>query len=609
MPNLIRLSGPYGYILALLALVVLFVTIRATRTLMGASTPSPAVVREQLNALLFWGVVAAILGFLGQCDGSYRALSSILQAREISPDVVAEGFVISFVPTLFGLGILAFSVACWGCLRLLGRGRFVLPSSPGPLLVLFLLWFSGCSDAPGPGGVQDLTQGAWALDAGGEQFVWEFYGEGDTLACVVHNVVGHRERNETPCLKAELDGSMVTVSMDTGVRLEGQLDLARARISGRLLYPDGSDMEVTLPWHEVEDFPGLFPLGPGRPPYIYRPPSDQGDGWEVGSAEEVGVDPRAVEETVRAIASGEAGILHSFLAARHGRLFLEEYFHGYGPEDLHPLASCTKSLSSLLVGLALRDGAISGVDTPVAAFFPRERDVLGEGWESLTLENLLTMSMALDWSPQEAESLHGTGPEFFRKILSRSVSGVPGEDWAYVSANVNLLAGILREATGRHAEAFADEALFRPLGIGTWNWEGMKTDGFNLMDGSLQLLPRDMGKIGQLVLDGGRWGGKPIVEKAWIDASTRRRLDAGEEGEGYGYLWWHMEVPGPGEESVPAIFANGWGSQFIAVFPTLDLMVVTTGGNEFNGKHLAVAEILRRTFLPGVTEAESRGDG
>lgn len=605
MPNLIRFSGPYGYILALLALVVLFVTIRATRTLMGRSTPSPTVVREQQNALLFWGAVAAILGFLGQCDGSYQALSIILQAREISPDVVAEGFVISFVPTLFGLGILGFSLACWGCLRLLGRGRSTPPSSLGPLVVLLLLGLSGCWDAPTQDGVRSLTQGVWAFEAGGEEFLWEFFGEGDTLTCVVHNVVGPRERNETPCLSAGLDGARVAVSMDTGVRLEGQVDLGRARISGRLLYPDGSEMEVTLPWHAREEFPGLFPLGPNRVPYAYRPPPDRGDGWVVGSAQDVGVDPHALEETVQAIASGEAGILHSFLAARHGRLFLEEYFHGYGPDDLHPLASCTKSLSSLLVGLAIQEGAIAGVSARLADFFPGERDVLGEGWESLTLENLLTMSMALDWSPQDADNLHGTGPDFFRKILSRSVSGMPGEDWAYVSANVNLLAGVLHQATGRHAEAFAEEALFRPLGIRAWNWDGMKTDGFNLMDGSLQLLPRDMGKIGQMVLDGGRWGGRQVMENAWIEASTRRRLDAGEGGEGYGYLWWRMDAPGPGGEPVPVIFANGWGSQFIAVFPTLDLVVVTTGGNEFNGKHLAVADLLGRAFLPGVGDNEA----
>ena len=130
MPALIRLSGLYGYILSVLALVVLFVTIRATRTLLQRAAPSATVIRDQLNALLFWGTVAGVMGFLGQCDGSYRAVSIILQAHEISAAVVAEGFVISFVPTLFGLGILGFSVAAWGCLRLLARAPAKLPPRP-----------------------------------------------------------------------------------------------------------------------------------------------------------------------------------------------------------------------------------------------------------------------------------------------------------------------------------------------------------------------------------------------------------------------------------------------------------------------------------------------
>jgi CubicO group peptidase (beta-lactamase class C family) len=110
-----------------------------------------------------------------------------------------------------------------------------------------------------------------------------------------------------------------------------------------------------------------------------------------------------------------------------------------------------------------------------------------------------------------------------------------------------------------------------------------------------------MAKIGQMVLDGGRWEGKQIVSEDWIRISTQRHLQAGEGSEGYGYLWWLMEVPVPEGESVPVVFANGWGSQFIAVFPTLDLVLVTTGGNEYNGKHLAVAELVGRDLLPAVS--------
>jgi CubicO group peptidase (beta-lactamase class C family) len=599
MPNLIRLSGPYGYFLTLLGLVVLFIAVRAAWSLLRTPGPSSRAFREQLSGLLFWGGVAAILGLLGQCDGSYRALSIILGAPEISPAIVAEGFVISFVPTLFGLGILAFSIAAWGSLRLLARGSTAVTLTGGFLLMLLML-LSGCSGSSAAAGSDTITDGVWSLDAGADEFLWEFSRNGEGLTCLVHDMAGGRKMNETPCVTASLAGNRVAVSMDTGVRLEGEWEMAGGRIVGRLLYPDGSDMEVQLPWNPRNAYPGLFPLDEGRTSYTYAPPSNRDDGWEVASAEDVGIDPGALEEMVDAVVRGDAGVLHSLLVARHGRLILEEYFHGFGPRDLHRLASCTKSVSSLLVGLAIQQGAIGSVDALVSDFFPEYRDSRGAGWETLTLEHLLTMSLALDWSPEEAENLHGTGPVFFQRVLSHSVSGTPGEDWAYVSANVNLLAGILHRATGMQAEAFAEEALFRPLGIETWDWGYLKTDGFNLMDGSLQLLPRDMGKIGQMVLDGGRWAGRQIVQEDWIRASTRHHLDAGDGPEGYGYLWWLMEATGPGGEPVPAAFANGWGSQFIVVFPTLDLVVVTTGGNEYNGKHLAVSRVLGRHLLPGV---------
>ncbi len=600
MLNIIIYSGPYGPILALLGLVVLFLTLQSTLILLRGGGVPHGILGERLNALLFWGVVAALLGFLGQCQGSFQALSEILRATEISPGVVAEGFSISFVPTLFGLGILALSLAAWGCLKLLSRGRKPGVVLATPSLFLLLLLVTGCSGVPGQGRPTSLSEGVWAMDAGPDQFLWDFQVSDGAVTCVVHDIQGSRKLNETPCRSAELEGSTVKVSMDTGVQLEGEVQLDRGRLLGHLRYPNGESNEVELPWAPKASFPALEARPGASAPYAYGSPEGTRDGWPVASAGAEGVDPGGLEEMVAAVERGEMGVLHSLLVARHGHLILEEYFHGYGPGDLHHLASCTKSVSSLLVGLAIDEGKISGVDAPILSFFPEDRASAGPGWENLTLKELLTMSLALDWSPAEAQNLHGTGPEFFRRVLSRSVAGTPGKDFEYVSANVNLIAGILRQATGEQAEAFAQRTLFRPLGIEEWNWDPMKTQGYNLMDGSLRLLPRDMAKLGQMMLDGGTWQGTRVVSRDWVEASTTRYLDAGEGSEGYGYLWWLMEAPGPSGEPIPAFFANGWGSQFIVVFPTLDLLVVTTGGNEYNGKHLSVADALVRYLLPAV---------
>ncbi len=452
---------------------------------------------------------------------------------------------------------------------------------------------------------QRITDGVWILEAGGEEFLWEFTRAADGgLTCMVHDVRGLLKVNETPCRSVTYANGRVEVSMDTGIRLVGEVSSAEQALVGQLLYPDGGAADVELPFRPLERYPALraWPmdwreqgLDPGTERYTYREPPGEPDGWPVTLAEDVGIDPQALEALVDAVVGGDAGVLHSVLVARGGALVLEEYFHGYRPDDLHPLRSCTKSVSSLLVGLAIEAGSIPSEESLVADFFADlvPLEAFGRGWDGLTLKQLLTMTMALDWSRADADNLHGTGPDFFRRALSRSVSGSPGEDWDYVSANVDLLAGVLHQATGRHAEEFAKETLFEPLSIRTWDWGGMRTDGYNLMDGSLELRPRDMAKLGQVVVSGGAWGDTELFEGDWIERSTAWSVDTHERFEGYAYLWWKTLMTGAGGERFEVTVANGWGSQFIFVVPALELVVVTTGGNDYNGKHLAVVPLVQ----------------
>ena len=597
-PSLIRNSGPFGLVLVVLGLTVLFLSVRATWVIMRNGSTGQASLRSQVNGVLFWGVASAVLGFLGQCHGVYLGLNEIIAAPEISPWVVAEGFVISFAPTLFGFGILAFAFVVWISLRFFPPIRtraFILP-----MLGLVFLSLPACSAVPQET-PEELTQGVWAMDGGPNVFLWQFTSGSDgSMTCMVHDIMGGLKYTETPCATVRVQGEKLELEMPNGVRYEGPLALEKGSIDGSLHYVDGTSWAAPLKWASLEQYPTLKPRPSDEGAYLYTAPQDRGDGLSVGQARDSGVDPAALERALQAIVEGDAGFLKSFLVLRGGTLLLEEYFHGYGPDDLSPLQSCTKSISSLLVGLAIQEGRIASVDKPLLDFFPQDRSSAGSGWEELTLEDLLTMSLALDWSPQEAQGRHGTGPEAFRRILSRDVVGKPGEDFEYVNMNVNLIAGILHEATGSHAEAFAERALFEPLGIEKWDWDYSKKDGFNLMDGSLRLRPRDMAKIGAMAMDGGVWKGEQVVDEAWIRESLTPRLSTGTPGEGYGYLWWTMNVPGPGGELVEVHFANGWGSQFILLFPTSDLVVVTTGGNHENGKHLAIGQVLIQELLPGV---------
>jgi CubicO group peptidase (beta-lactamase class C family) len=462
----------------------------------------------------------------------------------------------------------------------------------------------GCSGAPEetPGA---LTDGAWRAEAGPETFLFEISSPAASPAGVVHTVVDGKKLRELPITSAAWDPPRLDLHMAaTGVRYVGKVDLAHGRIAGRVIAPDGSATEMPLTWVDLERYPGVRarPAPPaGEPEYAYRPPEPRGDGWEVAEPEAAGLDRAALERLVVDVIHGEAGVLHSLLVARGGKLVLEEYFHGYGPGDLEAIASCTKSVASLLVGIARDRGHAIGLDASVLDFFPDLAERSAPGWDRVTVRHLLTMSAGLDWTDEEAESVHGAGPELFRRVLARHVTGEPGAAWRYVSANVNLLAGVLKTATGEQADAFAARELFGPLGIETWDWERGKVEGFPQMDGTLRLRPRDMAKLGALVLDGGRWAGRRVVSEDWIRRSTAPAI-TNREGPGgrgaYGFLWWVWDLPGPtGPKRL--VFANGLGSQFVLIFPDDGLVMVTTGGNQDNGKHLAPGRVIQRHLLAG----------
>ncbi len=284
---------------------------------------------------------------------------------------------------------------------------------------------------------------------------------------------------------------------------------------------------------------------------------------------------------------------------RDGKLVLEEYFHGYDRHDLHAIQSCTKSVASLLVGIAIDRGEITGVDVPVFEYFPVHADLRTPEWDAVTLRHLLTMSAGLDWSPREVFTVRGTGPKLFRRVLSRRVVDEPGTRFLYVGANVNLLAGVLHHATGQHADEFAGRYLFGPLGIQGWDWDQAKVEGYPSMAGTLQLRPLDMAKLGQLVLNEGRWKDTQVVSSGWIRESTARAMTMGQgpNRDEYGYLWWRPPMPDDGT-SERILVASGWGSQFIHILPQLDAVLVTTGGNNFNGRTGDLGAVLRRHLKP-----------
>ena len=207
------------------------------------------------------------------------------------------------------------------------------------------------------------------------------------------------------------------------------------------------------------------------------------------------------------------------------------------------------------------------------------------------------MTAGLNWTPEAQASFHGQD-NFIATVLKTESKLEPGTKFEYCNPDMAVLAGIIKESTGKHADIFAQEHLFGPLGISDYNWDYLKQNGFPLMDGSLHMCPRDMAKIGQLVLDEGRWAGKQIISKSWITESTSTHINAGGP-ENYGYLWWRSSVPMK-HQMIDVIFASGWGSQFIAVIPATKMVIVCTGGNDSNGKNFAPFKLFTEYLIPAI---------
>ncbi|WP_245321552.1 serine hydrolase [Bradyrhizobium sp. NAS96.2] len=253
----------------------------------------------------------------------------------------------------------------------------------------------------------------------------------------------------------------------------------------------------------------------------------------------------------------------------------------FNADTLHNLKSVSKSVASLAVGIAIDRGLIRSVNESIFSFFPELSDLRSPDKDRIQLVHALTMSMGLAW----VEATPATGDDNdevrmhkasdpCRYVLGLAVTGEPGQQFLYNTGALTLVSAIIRKATGHPLDEFARAELFEPLGISAFEWSRVKGDSD--AGGGLRLRPRDMAKIGQLVLAGGRWNGRQIVPKAWIETSTQSKLKASDR-QSYGYLWWLGRAQFNGR-AVQWIGALGRGGQSIRVVPELDLVVVVTGG-------------------------------
>jgi CubicO group peptidase (beta-lactamase class C family) len=351
-----------------------------------------------------------------------------------------------------------------------------------------------------------------------------------------------------------------------------------------------------------------------------QPSSKQAnDGWQTAAPADVGLNESPLSAVVERIQDKRYQNVDSLLIVKDGKLAFEAYFDGYEwdydspefkgeaiqyrPETRHNLASVTKSVTSILVGIALDQGKIQSVDEKMFAFFPKHAHLNNAQKDTITLKHLLTMSSGLAWNGTEVplSDLQNDIVQLFivddpvAHILSKPIVNTPGLTFHYSSGDTNVVGEIIQAATGQRMDIFAEKYLFAPLGISDYAWEFINDD-MVFASGDLQLRPRDMAKLGQLYLNGGVWEGKRIVSEAWIAESTQKHMTLSTTS-GYGYLWW-LDTYRVGSTAVDAFSAEGWGGQRIIVIPDWEMIVVFTGGNYASED--PSEEILTRYILPAV---------
>jgi CubicO group peptidase (beta-lactamase class C family) len=304
-------------------------------------------------------------------------------------------------------------------------------------------------------------------------------------------------------------------------------------------------------------------------------PEQLNDGWEVASPEEVDISQEALNQVYSAFVSEDRYYnAKSLLVVKSGKLVFEAYCRTPKDRDRYGhVQSATKSVTSLLFGIAMTAGYIDSLDQPLYSVIPDKfpPDPLKR---SITLRHLLTMTSGLSFDNDDFSlEIYADKPgDPVKHILKKPLYAPPGEKFYYRDADPHLVSYAIQRLTGKSEEEWAEERLFGPLGIRDYYWDSDHT-GTTTGAYGLHLKPRDLAKIGQMVLDHGRWQGRQVVDSSWVAASTQKQVETDHKTEPhvyhYGYYWWILP-------RWNAFTAWGAGGSFIFVLPEKQMVIVMT---------------------------------
>jgi CubicO group peptidase (beta-lactamase class C family) len=346
--------------------------------------------------------------------------------------------------------------------------------------------------------------------------------------------------------------------------------------------------------------------------------------WNTTTPAEAGFGSDLDENFEIARQAGTLPNLHGVVAARGGQIFFERYLAGpdagrsplgvvrFGPETLHDMRSVSKSVVGLLYGIALASGQVPTPEAHLLAQFPEYPDLSADpAKHAQTIQHALTMTLGSEWDelqipytdPRNGETAMNNAADRYRYVLERPMIDLPGRRWTYNGGATALLARLIEKGAERQLHDFAREVLFSPLGIGETEWR-RGPDGEPIAASGLRLTPRDLARIGVVLLGGGQWNGRQVIPADWLTASFTPAVSM-PDGRQYGYQWYLGAVPmNDGNGSLhleKLISAIGNGGQRLFLLPGLDLVVAVTAGN-YNvlNQEAPPMVVLRDLILPAL---------
>lgn len=337
---------------------------------------------------------------------------------------------------------------------------------------------------------------------------------------------------------------------------------------------------------------------------------DQSYPWKISTPEEQGLDSNILSGIFNKAASKP--YINSTLVIRNGYIIAEKYYHGFGVNDAYHIMSVTKSFTSALVGIAIREGYINNIDQRILNFFPEyNTQNMDPRKNSITIKHLLTMTGGFDYYENETVGIYESS-NWVKSTIELPLRNNPGEKFNYNTPASHILSALITRATGMSTFAFAQKFLFKPLNIDIRNW--MKDpQGYFIGGFGMSFTPRDMARFGYLYLQNGLLDGNQILLSDWVQQSLQIKVTVasvwGVMNEiGYGFLWWIGKI-----NNYSVFLALGYGGQIILIFPDLNIIYVATSDGKYSVDEAdeherEVIKLAADYILPAVMNSNIKGE-